>query len=328
MSVVPGVRYLTTRNAVADFFEMASAGSLQFPAVVVSRPSHSPGPLISLAELYADVGDVADVYYLDGSVHPRDVVKGQAAAKLNEVNVYGGAIRVIPAGQWGSASLFLARTPEEGRAKVGAIRNHLKRLTAVRGSVAYATQSTDATDEVHRAPDSVRVVELTAENAELKKAVRALRATSAAGPTKPKAPKTGPVPTQKQVRRMFADAKDEIRFRVMALWAEQTTPQQKLDQPLPSYAVSEGFAESLDMLSEHNPALLDKTAKAVLRILLGQDRGGHKLDASGKVREDGAVSWRSYIEQGTPSARRLHYWRKPGGSIQLAKVVVHDDYSV
>jgi hypothetical protein len=31
---------------------------------------------------------------------------------------------------------------------------------------------------------------------------------------------------------------------------------------------------------------------------------------------------------GTAAARRLHYWRLPGGRVELAKIVYHDDFSI
>jgi hypothetical protein len=30
----------------------------------------------------------------------------------------------------------------------------------------------------------------------------------------------------------------------------------------------------------------------------------------------------------TPSARRLHFWELPGGGVELAKIVIHDDFSI
>jgi hypothetical protein len=46
------------------------------------------------------------------------------------------------------------------------------------------------------------------------------------------------------------------------------------------------------------------------------------------VREDGARAWRVSLQSNTPAARRLHYWVLPDGSIELAKVGVHDDMSI
>lgn len=326
--VVPGVRYLTTASAASDFFEAVMHKSLLFPAVVVTQPAGTPDALVPLDRLQKEVGDVADVYFLDPSLEVRHLVPERlAGTSRDSVNVYGGATRVFPAGDWDDAMLFLTRTREEGHRRVRAIAAHLRTLNG--GNVAYST-STDA--PAPAAPDTapLKVVALQAENADLAAQVAKLEAQLRAQTPKPapKAPKTGPVPVVKTARRMFADAGDEIRFRVMALWAEQTSPQEKQESPLPKYLIGPAFAETVEELSTGNPALLDKIARCVLRVLQGQDRDGHKLDPAGKTREDGAVSWRAYVERSTASARRLHYWRSPGGQVELARVVLHDDYTI
>lgn len=325
-----GVRHLTSRTAIIDFFELVMDEQLLFPAVVVTRPTTADEPFIPLDELYAAVGDFADVYYLDSSTAVRDIVgRNGGAHSLDDVNVYGGATRVFPAGQWNSAHMFLARTPSEGRDQIRRIAGHLRKNSGARGSISYSTSTEQAAvaDEVHRVSATVRVVDLEAENAALRQELSRLATAPAKSAPKPKAPVTNPVPVQKSTRRMFADAGDEIRFRVMVLWAEQTTPQEKLAAPLPKYALGPEFAATLEALAGANSPLFDKVARCALRILLGQDRDGHKLDPSGKTREDGAVAWRSYVEQKTASARRLHFWRLPGGGIEFSRVVLHDDYT-
>ena len=47
-----------------------------------------------------------------------------------------------------------------------------------------------------------------------------------------------------------------------------------------------------------------------------------------EVRHDGAVAWRASLQVGSPSARRLHYWHLPDGTIELAKVCLHDDFTM
>jgi hypothetical protein len=44
-----------------------------------------------------------------------------------------------------------------------------------------------------------------------------------------------------------------------------------------------------------------------------------------RQRDDGAVCWRVSLQVNTPSARRLHYWKLPGGAYELSRVVLHDD---
>jgi predicted RNA-binding protein with RPS1 domain len=66
-------------------------------------------------------------------------------------------------------------------------------------------------------------------------------------------------------------------------------------------------------------------------------RAVHELRAGdaggpGRVRAaDGAKAWRCSLQDGTPSARRLHWWDVPGRNgrtIEFASVAVHDDLSI
>ncbi|HZJ71900.1 MAG TPA: hypothetical protein VFF36_13285, partial [Planctomycetota bacterium] len=47
-------------------------------------------------------------------------------------------------------------------------------------------------------------------------------------------------------------------------------------------------------------------------------------------KRDGAKAWRCSLQDGTPSARRLHWWAIPeaDGAIEFASVAVHDDFSM
>jgi hypothetical protein len=43
-------------------------------------------------------------------------------------------------------------------------------------------------------------------------------------------------------------------------------------------------------------------------------------------RGDGARCFRAAIERNVAAARRLHFWRLPDGTVELSRIVVHDDY--
>lgn len=325
---VDGVRYLTSKRAVTDFFELASAHGLPYPAVVVTRASTAPEPFVPLADLLDAVGDLADVYFLDAPVDARDVLR-ELKADRHALDIYGGATRVYPAGMGDTSGPFISRDPDDGARTVQKVARYLRNAKQNRGSTSYTTTTGDAADTVHRESDTIRAIALHADNTALQAEVT--RLTNELDSLRAKTPKARvgrPIaPAARTDRRMFMDASDEVRFRVMALWAEQTTPQEKIDAPLPRYTFGDEFSASLETLAATSPVLFDKVARCILRVLLGQDRDGHKLDLSGRTREDGAVAWRSYVEQSTASARRLHFWRLPGGGIELSRVVLHDDYT-
>ncbi len=68
-----------------------------------------------------------------------------------------------------------------------------------------------------------------------------------------------------------------------------------------------------------------------------QGRSVHELrsgapGSAGRTRAaDGAKAWRCALQDGTPSARRLHWWQIPGpagATIEFAAVALHDDVSI
>jgi hypothetical protein len=78
-----------------------------------------------------------------------------------------------------------------------------------------------------------------------------------------------------------------------------------------------------------------KVVEVVVQVLTGLDaqlagrdlhrlRDGEAGNAPYVEREPGVHCWRVALQRGTPSARRLHYWRD-GNIVELSRVVVHDD---
>jgi hypothetical protein len=83
---------------------------------------------------------------------------------------------------------------------------------------------------------------------------------------------------------------------------------------------------------------LRKAVRAIVDIVTGREAAArqnrvHNLresdspSASQRTRPDGSKAWRANIEDNTPQARRLHYWKDTTGLIELAKVAKHDDFS-
>jgi len=70
------------------------------------------------------------------------------------------------------------------------------------------------------------------------------------------------------------------------------------------------------------PALLGRREDHVLRT------GDGANDAVRTRARDGAEARRCCVEQGTPGARRLHYWVTPEGAVEFASVNVHDDMNI
>ncbi len=58
---------------------------------------------------------------------------------------------------------------------------------------------------------------------------------------------------------------------------------------------------------------------------LRESEGG---DTPQRVRADGAAAWRVSLQSTTPAARRLHFWLRTDGRVELSKVGVHDDITI
>lgn len=132
----------------------------------------------------------------------------------------------------------------------------------------------------------------------------------------------------------FADAEQGFRYLVVTRWATRTAPGEQGERPLPDFAVGPQFIESLTRLEG---VKAEKVADVVFEIVTGlapqlPGREIHRLrtgtggEDAPRTRADGAVAWRASLQVHTPSARRLHYWVLPDGTVELARVARHDDY--
>ncbi|TAM66116.1 MAG: hypothetical protein EPN48_17300 [Microbacteriaceae bacterium] len=135
-------------------------------------------------------------------------------------------------------------------------------------------------------------------------------------------------------RAQWLTLDDWVRHEIYLAWVDRVPAAERSAWPLPShYALSSGFAPSIAQLPD---AGLAKALKTVVDVLTGRvrDMPGRKLhplrEGTGAlerdvVRADGARCMRAAVEQNVPAARRLHYWQLDGGTIELSRVVSHDD---
>jgi hypothetical protein len=158
-------------------------------------------------------------------------------------------------------------------------------------------------------------------NRDLAKAKKALRARVAAAET------------PRDRRHLFGPAEDWIRHELYLAYLERVGYQDRAEFPMSTdFVLGEEFATSLEILDD---GCLEKALKTCVDVLTGRatevnGRQVHALrtsevgNAPQRVREDGARCFRCAIENGTPSARRLHYWKRDG-VVELSRVVLHDD---
>ncbi|AOT02657.1 hypothetical protein [Arthrobacter sp. U41] len=135
---------------------------------------------------------------------------------------------------------------------------------------------------------------------------------------------------------LFASSGERLRHDVYLAWAKNVPASEKARQALPpGWTAGPEFAASLYSFTE--PGVVAKALKAAVEVLTGAAernaaREVHPLranpggDTAQVVRGDGAKCFRAAIEQNVASARRLHFWRLPDGTMELSRVVVHDDF--
>ena len=135
-------------------------------------------------------------------------------------------------------------------------------------------------------------------------------------------------------RAAWEDSTSWVRHEISLAWVDRVPESDREEWPLPhSYGLSDRFADSLSGLDDGQ---LAKAFKASVDVLTGrvktlQGRHLHALrQGAGPadphlLRWDGARCMRVSIEQNTPAARRMHFWQKPDGSVELIRIVTHDD---
>lgn len=131
---------------------------------------------------------------------------------------------------------------------------------------------------------------------------------------------------------LFADPVEQLRFEIGLMWARTVGPHEKAALPLARYTVGPRFVESIDTVA----ASREKVLQVIVQVLVGLAetvagrqhhalRTGESGASPPRVRNDGARCYRVAVQVNAPSARRLHYWKLPDNSIELSRVVVHDD---
>lgn len=131
----------------------------------------------------------------------------------------------------------------------------------------------------------------------------------------------------------FADPEEDMRWAIRRTWVEQTLPSDKAVWPLPEeYGIGADFCRSVDELQGVSR---ERVLRIVVQVLTGREvpddhplRSSKAGGAPAVTREREGATWvcrRAPLQQSSPSARRLSYWRGPGGQIELSRVAVHDD---
>jgi hypothetical protein len=181
-------------------------------------------------------------------------------------------------------------------------------------------QLTDAKAAVAGYEDRLRRVEQHLERVQeqAKSARAAARRSKGAKPTAP--------------RPVYADPHRQLRHEVWLAYLERFAEPERALRVLPEqYDIGPDFVPTLGRLREVSR---EKVVEVMVEVLLAIDAelDGRDLHAWGESRTgpqlqraDGALAWRVALQRGAPGARRMKYWRHPGGRVEFDSVGHHDD---
>ena len=135
------------------------------------------------------------------------------------------------------------------------------------------------------------------------------------------------------VGQLFDDPEETFRFRAYVAWATRTTADDKRQYPWRDFDVGPSFVESLAQVEGVDD---DRVAEVAADVICGrademhvyevhQLRTGPGGSDPAVTRDGGETCWRVALQRNTPGARRLHFWRRNDGSVELSSVRLHDD---
>jgi hypothetical protein len=132
---------------------------------------------------------------------------------------------------------------------------------------------------------------------------------------------------------LFKDPEKQFRFDVDVAYAHRISAEDKEIRPLRELRLGPDFLTSLTSIEGIDRGKVFDVVADILTDLVTElgSRDLHPLrEGKGSAardvirHSDGARCMRVALQQRTPSARRLHYW-KVGDTIELSRVVKHDD---
>lgn len=298
------------------------------PLLVVSSASDSRRPRVDVDRLVEDLHGAADV-----AVLTTPQVSWTLSNLLgDELRAYGGAIRLFwpyakPGDLGAEHPLFVTRADQDGPATVGKIVASLRR----RGHLAWATgappwESEAPEQPVDQSEDDVverRLARMEKENQQLRRDLRAAE------------DRVRDLVTRLRGLRVYADPEAQFRHEMVTSWLHEYTETDREQWPLRDLHLGPGFLESVDKVDGVSrekvvSAAVDVVTRRAAQITALRVRPYLTSPGTGtqRVRHDGATAWRANLQSSTPSARRLMWWERTDGSVELATIALHDDTGV
>lgn len=247
----------------------------------------------------------------------------------DELSSYSGQVVVAP-------DPMAAQELAAVRREVGELRGDILSLTSLVARISGSKPPSSIEDEIGRLRTKVASLEeaLRLEREERASAEARLAQQAEAHRERNKAVRDWQKSGESQSDG-FADSDPVswIHTQIQRIWAERTKAGDRDAWPLREYTLGPEFVASFSTLTA---AQRTKGIRACVDAITGRDkeivgrdlhlvRTGKSGNAPYLSRADGAKCWRSALERGVASARRLHYWELPNNTIELSRIVLHDD---
>ena len=141
-------------------------------------------------------------------------------------------------------------------------------------------------------------------------------------------------------RDRWSTDEDWFNEELRRVWISRYKPEERVSRyPLDfkSYSFGPMFFESVRE-SDLTEDELRKAVRTIVDVVTGRETDSrqnrvHSLRESEspsspqRERPNGSKALRANIEDNTPQARRLHYWKEVDGRVELSKIAKHDDFS-
>lgn len=326
----PATRFRTLDNSsLDDFVTHLNDATRVRPVVLVTGTTKTDRIPLDPDVVAANVDVVADVYWL-----PSIATQWDLSGRLNE-RTFQGAVRVYqpvePNGHVPSA-LF---SPASHGGLITKIHHNISRAVGLLPVAGNSQEIPPDPAEALRAEADDLAARLAAAEAQLHDMTeRVAEANRRAAEARDEARRAAENRGDDGLPQVYADPVEQFRFEVWLTWLMLFPDAERAGWPLRTYVVGPDWIESLDVADRRK--ILRVTVEVLTRRAAdtaGREVRPHHLGAAGTTESlvraaDGARAWRCNLQTNAPQARRLMWWEIPGGTVELAKVALHDDSSM
>lgn len=139
---------------------------------------------------------------------------------------------------------------------------------------------------------------------------------------------------------LFEDPVEQLRYEVRHMYLHTVSPRERTRNELDeSYVLMSSFMA--DLGEQEGQISRAQMLAVIVDIVCGRvwevnsrqarpmrDGGGDDGRPQIFRASDGALAWRANVSHGTPAARRIMWWVRPDGGVELARLATHDDVAL